>query len=57
MVGSDASPKSGISTVSMTITIIDINDGDPIILNPRTTPVSISKVRKTCSCTVSAMAL
>ena len=46
VVGASTTPRSDISTVSMTITITDINDNSPIFLNPRSTPISILEVRK-----------
>lgn len=37
-------PRSGISTVTMTISITDINDNPPVILNPRTAPIALLEV-------------
>ena len=44
MLGTDVTPRSEISTVSMTITIIDINDNPPVILNPAGSPVPLLEV-------------
>lgn len=44
VLGTDVTPRSGISTVTMTISITDINDNPPVILNPRTAPISLLEV-------------
>ena len=40
----DNTPRSGISTVSMIVTILDINDNDPVWTDPTPGPISILEV-------------
>lgn len=45
VINGDMTPRSGISTVSMIITVSDVNNNSPVILNPRSTPISLVEVR------------